>query len=401
MKILIATSLAGSWPYIPEMLEEFRNRGHHVEVFDITDCRPRGIASRLAFKIPKLQYRTTVAVLKERLTEFALDFDAVNIHYADPIYSYLVASLKRRGKRLVTSIWGSDFLRASSSALHNLGLTFAASDVVTSNNPEIMEKIVAHYPSISERARIVPFGLGSLDVITKLQRSESFEESRRKFAIPPGKLAVTCGYNAIREQCHSLMIDALSRLSDSIKSRFFVLLPMTYPDNPEYRAEIKNAIQATGIEFRILEERMSPDDVARLRIVSDYAVNMQTTDSLSASIQEHLFAGSSVIVANWLPYGVLEQMGIQLQRVDDAAGICAILENAPLSCGTRGVTPKYAERIYDYSSWSSNAPRWLGLYGGDRDRLSELHRKPPDVSHGSRRGVGGAPRSCSRVARTP
>src|SRR5579864_2143826 len=141
MKILIATSLAGSWPYIPEMLEEFRNRGHLVEVFDTTDRQPREIVSKLAFKIPKLQHRATVAVLRRRLAKLATDFDAVNIHFADPIYRYLVPLLKRCGKKLITSIWGSDFLRASPFALHNLGVTFAASDVVTSNNPEILEKI--------------------------------------------------------------------------------------------------------------------------------------------------------------------------------------------------------------------------------------------------------------------
>jgi hypothetical protein len=383
MKILIATSLAGSWPYIPEMLKEFRNRGHHVEVFDIANCRPTGIVSKLAFRVPKLQHRTRIAVLRGLLAKFAADFDAVNIHFADPIYRYLVPLLKRRGKKLITSIWGSDFLRASPSALHNLGVTFAASDVVTSNNPEVLEKIVAHYPNISGRVRIVPFGLGSLDVIAGLQRSESLEESRNKFAIPPGRLVVTCGYNAIPEQCHSLMINALAGLSSSAKSQLFVLIPMTYPDNPVYRTTIRRAIQATEIEYRILEERMNVDDVARLRIVSDYVVNMQTTDSLSASIQEHVFAGSCIIVGKWLPYDVLEQMGAKLHRIEDAVAIRAILEKATLSRAVRHVKLKCAERIYDYSSWSSNAPRWLALYAGHEEFLVEQQGKFPGKTIGS------------------
>jgi glycosyl transferase family 4 len=363
MKILIVTSLAGSWPYIPEMLEEFKKRGQHVEVFDINDCRPRGIVSKVAFKVPKLRYRVGLGALRGRLARVSSDFDAVNIHFALPIYRHLVPALKRLGKKLVTSIWGSDFLRAGSSDLHDLGHTLKASDVVTTNNPEILERMVAHYPGISDRMRIVPFGLRSLDVIAELQRSESLEESQRRLGIPSGKLVVTCGYNAIREQRHGMMIEALARLSTTTKSRFFLLIPMTYPDHHAYREEVKAAAEGTGVEYRVLEEKMSAEDIARLRIVSDHVVNVQTTDSLSASIQEHLYAGSSMIVGKWLPYAVLERMGIHLHRVEDAEAIAGVLENAARAGKARRGRPEYADKIYDYSSWSSNAPRWLELYG--------------------------------------
>jgi hypothetical protein len=364
MKILIATSLAGSWPYIPEMLEEFRKRGHHVEVFDITDCRPRGIRLKLAFRVPKLRNRATVAVLKKRVADLPSDFDAVNIQFADPIYRYLVPAFRRRAKKIITTIWGSDFLRAGPSALDDLGHTLNASDFVTSNNPEIMEKMVARYPGIARRARIVPFGLGSLDVIAGLQRSESLEESRRKLGIPSGRLVVTCGYNAIPEQRHAMMIEAVARISVAARSRLIVLIPMTYPDNHAYREEVRKTVKATDVEYRIWDKKMSAEDVGRLRIVSDHVVNVQTTDSLSASIQEHLFAGSSMMVGKWLPYGVLERMGIHLERVENVEAISAILENVALASVVRRIRPDYADRIYDYSSWSSNAPKWFELYGG-------------------------------------
>jgi hypothetical protein len=388
MKILIVTSLAGSWPYIPEMIEEFRQRGQNVHVFDINDYRPSGIASKIAFRVPKLQYRAVLALLKGRLRRLSGDFDAVNIHFALPIYRYLAPELKRRSKKLVTSIWGSDFLRANSSALHDLWYTLNASDIVTTNNPEILERMIAYYPCISDRTRIVPFGLGSLDVIVHVQRSERLDESRRKLGIPSGKLVVTCGYNAIREQQHAMMIDALARLSVTAKSRFFLLIPMTYPDHHTYREEVKAAAEGAGIEYRILAEKMNAEDVARLRIVSDHVVNVQTTDSLSASIQEHLFAGSSMIVGKWLPYAVLERMGIHLHRVEDGAAIASVLESAARSSKVRRVKPEYADKIYDYSSWSSNARRWLELYGryeagendGGHKSPGHLETVDPDLS---------------------
>jgi len=365
MKILIATSLAGSWPYIPEMLEEFRKRGQQVEVFDICDCQPRGFATKVAFRISKLRYPARIAILKATLTSLSSDFDAVNIHFAEPIYRHLAPALRLRGKKLITSIWGSDLLRAGPSALRDLGHTMNASDIVTTNNPEILQKIVSYYPEMLTRARIVPFGLRSLDVIAALQQSESLEESRRKLNVPSGKLVVTCGYNAIPEQRHAMMIQAVARVSVAAKSRLFVLIPMTYPDNKAYRDEIRKLIKATEIECRILDEKLTIQDVARLRIVSDYVVNVQTTDSLSASIQEHLFAGSSVIVGKWLPYGFLERMGISLRKIENVDEITDALEKAALVADVRRVMPVYADEIYNYSSWSSNARRWLQLYRED------------------------------------
>jgi hypothetical protein len=363
MKILIATSLAGSWPYIPEMLQEFEKRGQHVEVFDINDCGPMGFAAKVAFRVPKLRYPARIALLKRRLARFPADFDAVNIHFADPIYRDLARALKRRAKKLITSIWGSDFLRAGPSALRDLERTFDASDIVTVNNPEILRRIVTHYPGISDRARVVPFGLRSLDVIAGLQQSESQEETRKKLDIPSGKLIVTCGYNAIPEQRHAVMIEALAALSPAAKCRLFVLIPMTYPDNQAYRVEVGKLLEATNVEYRILDEKMSIEDMGRIRIASDYAINMQTTDSLSASLQEHMFAGSSMIVGKWLPYSVFEKMGVQLCKVESAEEISAALEKAALVGKVGRTKPDYAHRIYDYSSWSSNAGRWLKLYG--------------------------------------
>jgi hypothetical protein len=365
MKILIATSSTG-WGIIPEMMEEFEKRGQHSEVFDINDLGPIGIAAKLAFRVPRLRYLASIELLKRRLACFPADFDAVNIHYADPIYGDFARALKRRGKKLVTSIWGSDFLRAGPAALRNLGRTFDASDIVTSNNPEVLQKLLAYFPGISSRARVVPFGLRSLDVIAELQLSESQEETRKKLAIPSGKVVVTCGYNAIKEQCHVKMIRSLAALPPSVKSRFFALIPMTYPDDWVYREEVRKSLELAAVEYRILDRVTSIQDMCRVRIASDYAVNIQTTDSLSASIQEHMFVGSSMIVGKWLPYSVFQKMGVPLHRVESAEEITAALEKAAGELPLGRCRPAYADKIYDYSSWSSNADRWLDLYGENK-----------------------------------
>jgi hypothetical protein len=159
------------------------------------------------------------------------------------------------------------------------------------------------------------------------------------------------------------MIEALTALSSGAKSRLFILMPMTYPDNQAYREEVRKSLVSADVEYRIMDKIVSPEDMGRVRIVSDYAVNIQTTDSLSGSIQEHMFAGSSMIVGKWLPYAVFETMGVPLQRIESPEEITSIMEKAVLARPARRTEPEYADKIYDYSSWSSNADRWLELYG--------------------------------------
>jgi hypothetical protein len=362
MKVLIVTSFAGSWPYIPEMLEELERCGERAQVFDIDDLGRPGLMAMVAFRVPKLRYAARLLLLKKRLTLLPGDFDVVNIHFAAPIYRDLARSLRLRGKKLITSIWGSDFLRADPSALRALGDTLDASDIVTSNNPEVLQRLVARYPSISGRTRIIRWGLRSLDVIAALQESESQDETRNKLGVPLGKVVVTCGYNGSRAQRHATMIDALAALSPAVKCRLFALFPMTYPDDPVYRNEVKKSLESARVEYRIVDVKMSIEDICRIRVASDYAVNIQTTDSLSASIQEHMFAGSSMIVGNWLPYDVFEKIGVPLQKVATAEEISAALEKSTVEVTSVRSRPPYASRIYDYSSWSSNIGKWLELY---------------------------------------
>ena len=206
---------------------------------------------------------------------------------------------------------------------------------MTVNNPEILQKCVAHYPGISDRARVVPFGMRGLDVIAALQQSESQEEIRKRLGLPSEKLVVICGYNAIPQQNHAMMIEAFAQLSPAAKSRLFALLPMTYPDNQAYREEVRKSLEATNVEYRILDERMSLEEICRVWIASDYAVNMQTTDSLAGSVQEQIFAGLSMIVGKWLPYRIFEKWGVQLHKVESPGEISAALEKAALGGGDR------------------------------------------------------------------
>ena len=112
----------------------------------------------------------------------------------------------------------------------------------------------------------------------------------------------------------------------------------------------------------VLRGKRDLQDIARLRIACDIVINVQTTDSLSASIQEHLMAGARLIVGDWLPYGIFERIGADIRRVDTRAAITEALE-ANISRKPAARTA-CSQAIYDRSSWDSCIGQWMDLYRG-------------------------------------
>ena len=366
MKILIATGYSGSWPYIPEMVDELRSRGVTVDIFDIDDPRPVRFIDRLAFRFAGLRARATRSILRRRLDAMATDYDAVNIHFLHPVYADLLDALKERGRRLVASVWGSDFLRASESQRAVLRGILVEADVITTNNGEIREKLLAAYPELGHRVRIMSYGMRSPSIIDQILQKETQAQTREALGVDPDKIIVVCGYNATRAQQHMTMIQAIAALPPDAQARLQFVFQITYPDDAAYKDEVVAALDAVGVNHRIFRDIMDLEDICRLRIVSDVALNIQTTDSLSGSIQEHLYAGSALIVGRWLPYEMFEQMGASVRRVETAADITAALAVVQRKPDPSVTRPAYVRQIYDYCCWSgaSVLRKWFDAYTG-------------------------------------
>jgi hypothetical protein len=380
MKVLIVTSLSGGWPYIPEMLEEFSKVDVTSYVFDIDilesseSGKSLGPLPMLFLKIPKLRYFIKILLLWKRLQKEISSYDVINIHYALQMYKYLIKSFRKRCKLLVTSLWGSDFLRANTSDLRALSCVLRLSDIITSNNPAVLRKLSNHYSSFTERSEVVRFGLKSIDKIRELQLSEGRYGSKVNLGLPLDKTIITCGYNAIRQQQHGLMIEALASLPMNMRNSIFVIFQMTYPDNPKYKEEIRKKLEATGIvNYLIIDKMQLFEDVCRLRLASDIAINIQMTDSLSASIQEHIYSGSYLIVGNWLPYQVFESMGVPLHKVNNSIDITKEIENyLMVQRKNDNMTNACTDAIYNFSSWSTNILLWKDLYQRGHEKRSRL-----------------------------
>ena len=68
----------------------------------------------------------------------------------------------------------------------------------------------------------------------------------------------------------------------------------------------------SGLKYVILKDFLDFSEMARLWLSIDVFINAQTTDAMSASLFECIYAGVYVLNAKWLKYKELENANITL-----------------------------------------------------------------------------------------
>ena len=82
---------------------------------------------------------------------------------------------------------------------------------------------------------------------------------------------------------------------------------MTYGLTAEYLNQIIDHLKKTGLSYIILSDFLTKKEVAKLRLITDIAINISISDAYSASVQEQIYAENIVITGNWLPYDYLKE----------------------------------------------------------------------------------------------
>lgn len=369
MRVLLATGYSGAWPYIPELIEELEKLGHDISLLDTDISSPCTLLQKLLYRFPTLRPKIPAWSLRSKLKTLEGNFDAVNIHYVSPIYTHLMSDFRKISHNIISSIWGSELLRANPHDLQMLGETLGQSTLVTTNNPQVKACLLLKYPKIEPLIRIIPFGMRSPDVIQSLQQSESWRKSREKLGVPENRYTIACGYNASQAQQHTKMCRCLAKLPEDTKTRITILLPLTYPDDNAYRNHVINEFREASIDFRVFDKKLDIEDNSRLRISTDCAINIQVSDSLSASIQEHLLCGNALIAGSWLPYEVFEHMGARITRVPSDEEITSAVLNVLQSPNSHYQDDRFKKKLHEFSCWKNSSKRWLSLYRGQYTKL--------------------------------
>lgn len=289
------------------------------------------------------------------------DFDIVDVHSYSLFYNSIIPSVKKMGKPLIIMLWGSDFYRASDEELEQKRVGFEAADIIHVESDCVKADFLKVFPEYEHKIYVVQFGLNQLEWIKESLESPLVPTLIER-DIFDSKLIVTCGYNGSKGQQHLQMIEAIDQQEYSVKKRIHIVIPFTYGGDEEYKKQIIKALDNTCVSYTILDKRLSDEQLVELRRISQIAVNIQVTDSFSASIQEHFMAGSVQIVGDWLPYDMFYNQGLYALKtsikdlVMNISDVVNKYNEYKVKCANNG------HLAYGFSSWTAIVPKWKAMY---------------------------------------
>jgi hypothetical protein len=273
-------------------------------------------------------------LFRRRISQLA-DYDYIHVHYIEDILirdaQYFVNKIK---SKLIVSIWGSDFLRASKYKKQQMLPILKYASKITIANSVAKENFLEFYKEGFFNTKVVlcRFFIEPLEILKKIIDKSTKKDSKLLFGFTK-KIVVTIGYNASAMQQHLEILKSIEANSDLHKfhNKVEFVIPLTYPKNASYIQEIENLIKNSKFKFTLLTDFMPNEEVSQLRIASDIMIQLQTTDMLSASMLEHIYAKNIIITGSWLPYKDLREWGLVYHEVEEVMDIGQKLQNVLLN----------------------------------------------------------------------
>lgn len=262
--------------------------------------------------------------------------------------------IQKLHKKIILTVWGSDFLRLSNFKLSIIGTFIKQLHAITFATKEISNKFNGIFKT-KEKHIIIKFGLAVFDEIDLIREKHIPEKSKTNIVV---------GYNRHPAQQHLKILNEIQRLSSEIKERINIILPWTYgPVDINYLNEIKTVLDNSNIEYKLLETFMSESEMAKLCLESDIMIQLQKTDAFSGSMQEFMYAGNLIITGEWLNYAELRDNDVFFYEINDFSQINVLLANIIKNIKLEKLkVQNNSSELYKLSSWEGNIKKWHNLY---------------------------------------
>ncbi len=302
-------------------------------------------------------------------------YDVFQMLWIENIWVYFKTVIREKCVRLNLCVGGSDLYRARDAERIYKKSLIDMADTISAETDATILAFVEAYSSAADKIRWVNFGIETLeyldhDCLVKAQKS------RKNMDIPDDNIVIMCGYNAGEAHQHLQMIRALEAMDASLKSKIFLLFPMTYPKGQDsYIESVKEKLNDSGINYRILTDYRNPKAMAELEMTADMLLTVQKTDQLSSTMLEVLYAGRVVIAGSWLPYGNLREKGMIFWSVDEMDNLTETVAEAVENYQAYKEKCSVNKRIvYELSSWNIAVERWNELWSDCGGRNNDGNR---------------------------
>jgi hypothetical protein len=361
MKILILTAIPFWHPGTQELIDQLRERGIQVEALDIFSGKALDSNNNIKelIKLPSFLKRIYLKLFRKSFTSKHIPKDAiVDIHFVEPFYTKYILGIPNK---LICTLFGSDLFRTNSDQKEMQKALFERTDrILLSQN--MVPYFEEHFGVMKNKYIFNQYGSKRIDLVYKGLKTSRISDLRRKYKIDAGKIAITCGYNAKMEQQHIKIIDELNQLPKVLRDQIHVLFPLTYGGNQDYIDEIETKISSTGIDYTFFTKRLSDLELTNLRIVSQVSINTQTTDALASSVKEAFVAGDVLLVGDWLPYEIYQELGVFYLKTNFRTLTEDLTHTLKDIDNLQEKAVMNAEIIRNFASWNSLINQWVKDY---------------------------------------
>lgn len=383
MKILLVGDINGV--FLSQLSDQLLQKGIRVASFDsgnliyknfngVSACLANNYLLKILLKIRKLRALATIYLIRnwiEKNYKFLLEFDVINFHFMDCVKRWMMRSMMQKDatlkNKIMVTIWGSDFYCANTKKIKADIFCYKKANVISFTNEKTIESFRERYKEIGveNKCRIAHFGLLPIEEIRLLKREnlKILLQSVAGYVLDTNKIKVVIGYSAAKGHQHIRIIQQLQKLPKDVLDRILFVFPLGYGGTVSYKNKIKKFLSAVSVHYRILPNMLSYREVAKLRIFTDIMLNFPLTDQFSGSMIETLFAGNIVITGEWLPYDVLLEKGVFLERINNLSGLNVkllyVINNLSL---LKDECRKNPEILLPFVSWESNIANWISIY---------------------------------------
>lgn len=310
-------------------------------------------------KIYKFPYLGSKIKASENIIELIKfkSFNYIHLQFVTLADLIKISILRTKKTKCFVSFWGSDLLRQSKKILKTEYKYLRKMNYLSADSYFMEQKYKEIFPYSKKNLNIIYYGVSVINFIDKF--SENINDCKKYFGLSCNKKVIAIGYNAIKQQQHDKVLDALNTINN--KDDYIILLQITYgsiTDN-EYIPKLMKALEKSGFEYKIIKDFLSIEDLAKLRIATDIFINAQTTDAFCNSIKEHMYAKTQVISATWLHYPEIDMFPLYLNEFSEFSEIPELL-NQSISNEKLEWNKKI---INEKSTWEACRNKWAEIYG--------------------------------------
>lgn len=347
------------WPWPPKW------RNGQRDCYYVSETpEPKERVARMLRRVPGVRGYAIPHRLARRTRSLG-NPDAIHVHYASFDRLWAATRLRVGNEPLIVTFWGGDVQRTTKSELQRALPLLRQASAITYSSQAQLDALHARVGDVLD-AKLVQrhFGVDTFQAIDRVNARESRGFLRERWAIPADSVVVTVGYNGFAGQQHLAILQAITQSKWS-EGQGFVVIPAGYGARPGYTDSLRQFMADHSLSGLVLEGwQAEPEEVARLRLVSDVFIHGQVTDALSSSVQEYAYAGNIMVNGSWLHYPELIERGVEFESFDSFAELPGVLDavQSGVNMAAREGRRLRVVGLASLSSGATWAPQWANLY---------------------------------------